>query len=570
MVFTPFQGDQPIDHILYIGSDPLLRMQRSGQLQLTFRLQSAIDRIQIEPVLKVIQWEAFRRANWEPLLSPTFALSEEANTFTLTFPTFEGADILALSGPGLDAPRPSRWIRGRLSQPLTQLPIAEHLWLDSLVPRIDRQEDRSIPPDHLHVNAAPVDFTRSFLPLGENPRVGDVVSIASAEALEKVAPSLQPDDWGRIELTIAIDVGDATLTWEYFGVEPGQLGKWIPLKERAGVVDETNALTRDGKLGFAPDPVPMNVGIPRLNGEPARTVFLFRVSIEDGTYRKVPCLRAFHVLLQIPNSSARLVSPIVAFTSESPLDVVKPGTQPSVDLTGLTRVDLRTPFYPFGLSPSFGNTFYFGLSTPGQSDPNPPEPPVLLIPQTARLVWEFLGQDGWKRLGGSSTREFTLPPTEYAFIDATQAFTRSGFVSFRRPPDLVPGQVNGQTDYWVRARLVSGLYGRLAEFIPVDPADPAKGFKLRPSTGALNAPVISAMRVGYEAQDPFPLVITHNQFRLQDETAKNRTPGGVYRPFEPVDDAEPSFYLAFDQQLPNDAINLYFSVPPRQFVEKLR
>jgi hypothetical protein len=180
-----------------------------------------------------------------------------------------------------------------------------------------------------------------------------------------------------------------------------------------------------------------------------------------------------------------------------------------------------------------------------------------------------LSQEGWKRLGGSSTREVTLPSTEYAFVDATQAFTHSGSISFRRPPDLVPGQVNGQTDYWVRARLVSGLYGRPPEFILVDPADPARGFKLRPGTGALNAPAVSTMRLGYEAQDPLPLVITHNHFRLQDETARNRTPGEVYRPFEPVDDAEPSFYLAFDQQLPNDAINLYFSVPPRQFVEKL-
>ena len=281
MVFTPFQGDQPIDHILYIGSDPLLRMQRAGQLQLTFRLQSAIDRIQLEPVLKAIQWEAFRRGDWRPLLSPTFALSEDANTFTLTFPTFEGADVLALSGPGLDVPRPSRWIRGRLSQPITQLPIAEHLWLDSLVPRIDRQTDRqedtSIPPDHVHVNAAPVDFTRGFLPLGENPRVGDVVSIASAEALEKVEPSLPPDDWGRIELAIAIDVGDATLKWEYFGVEPGQSGKWIPLKERAGVVDETNALTRDGKIDFVLDPAPLQVRIPRPGGQPVSTLLLPRL-----------------------------------------------------------------------------------------------------------------------------------------------------------------------------------------------------------------------------------------------------------------------------------------------------
>jgi hypothetical protein len=572
MVFAPFQGDQPIDHILYIGSDPLLLMQRTGQLQLTFRLASAIDRPQIEPLLQSIQWEVFRMGNWVPLPSPTFAVIEENNAFTLTFPAFEGADVLALSGPGLDTPSPSRWIRGRLSQPITQVAFAEHLWLDALVPhtarQLDRQGDTRIPPDHVHVNAVAVDFTRSFLPLGENPKLGDTLSIASAEAFQKVEPSLQPEERGRVELAIAIDMGDATLKWEYFGIESGQLGKWIPLREGAGVFDETNALTRDGKIGLIPTSPPLQVRIPRPGGQTLDTVFLFRLSLGDGTYRQVPGLLALRVLFQTPNSAARLISPILAFTSERPLEVVDPRGQP-VDLTGLTPVDLRTPFFPFGLNPTVGNTLYFGLPLEGQLDPGLPEPPVLMIPQTARLVWEFLGRDGWQRLGESSTREATLPPTEYELVDATRAFTRSGSVSFRRPPALIPGQVNGQTDYWVRARLVSGLYGRPLEFIPVDPADPSKGFKLRPGTGTLNAPVASAIRLGYEAQDPSPLVMTYNQFRLQDETATNHTPGEAYRPFEPVEESEPTFYLAFDQALPNDAVSLYFVVPPRQFVEKL-
>jgi hypothetical protein len=232
-------------------------------------------------------------------------------------------------------------------------------------------------------------------------------------------------------------------------------------------------------------------------------------------------------------------------------------------------VDLRTPFFPFGLNPTIGNTLYFGLPLEGQLDPGLPEPPVLLIPQTARLVWEFLSRDGWTRLGESSTDEVTLPPTEYEFVDDTRAFTRNGSVSFRRPPHFVPGQVNGQPGYWVRARLVSGLYGRPLEFIPVDPVDPSKGFKLRPGTGTLNAPVASVLRLGYEARDPSPLVMTYNQFRFQDDTDKNQTPGEVYRPFDPVEELEPTFYLAFDQALPNDAVSLYFVVPPRQFVEKL-
>src|SRR5215510_7395935 len=122
MAFAPFKGEQPIDHILYVGSHPLLLMQRAGQLQLTFHLQSAMQATQFRPLLDAIQWEAMRVGRWESLPSPAVEFHDEFHDFTLTFPTFDGADVLALSGPGLAASPPSRWIRGRLNQPITQLP----------------------------------------------------------------------------------------------------------------------------------------------------------------------------------------------------------------------------------------------------------------------------------------------------------------------------------------------------------------------------------------------------------------------------------------------------------------
>jgi hypothetical protein len=570
MVFSPFQGEQPIDHILYVGSDPLLFMQYTGQLHLTFRLPSPMQPTQIRPLLDAIQWEVFRGGRWEPLPSPSADLPDTFHDFTLTFSAFNGADVLTLSGPGAMPSQPSRWIRGRLTQPITQLPIAADLWVDSLILQIDQQVGTGIPPDHVHVNAAPVDFTRSFFPLGENPRVGDTVFIASTEALEKASPSPQPEERGRVHLAIDIDVGDAALQWEYYGAEQNRQA-WLPLKEGSGVFDETHALTQDGKILLNLPTPPVGLRVEGSNEQSGEFVF-FRVAIEDGTYGRIPCLRALRLFLQIQNGQERLLAPVIAFTSETPLETVirrSTGTL-VVDPTDLIPVDLRHPFYPFGISPAIGNTFYFGLDLERNIDPGQlTEPPVLLTPQTARLVWEFLSPQGWQRLGGSSTREDTLPPMEHEFRDTTFALTHSGTVSFQRPADLALGQVNGQTDYWIRARLISGLYGRAAEFMLVDPADPAKGFKLRPSTGALNAPVVRAIRLGYEAQDPSPLVLTYNHFYHQDETESNRTLGKVYRPFEPIDDSESTFYLAFDQKLPNDAVNLYFVVSPRQFVEKL-
>jgi predicted phage baseplate assembly protein len=424
---------------------------------------------------------------------------------------------------------------------------------------------QGIPPDQVHVNTTPVDFTRDFHPLGENPRVGDTFYVASTEALSKVEATLRPEERSRVELAVDINITDASLRWEFFGGAQGSL-TWIPLKE-GEVNDQTHSFTHDGRIGpmLLSQPVPVRI---QLSQEHSVSVLFFRVSIATGTYYKVPCLRAFQVTVRTP-SAERRGAPIIAFISETPLEVVNSnGT--TVDLTGLTLLDVREPFYPFGLTPIVENTFYFGIPSTESPDVRPDEPLVLLTPQTSRLIWEFLSLDGWKRLGESSTREQIIGPTDYEFLDATLAFTRAALVSFRRPHDLARGEVNGQANYWIRARLASGYYGRPLEFIPVNPTDPSKGFKPRPGTGAPNAPVVSSIRLNYSAQNPSPLVVTHNQFVLEDRTDANKTANTSFKPFEAVEEKEPTFYLGFDQPLPNNAITLYFVVPPRQFVEKLK
>ncbi len=724
MVFPPFKGNRPIDHILYLGSDPLLLMQRVGRLILSFQLQSPVDRIQLETLLATVSWEVFKEGRWQSLASPTFAslATVQIDTFTLTFEAFAGADLTALSGPGLNAPLSSRWIRGQLVRPLTQLlytdfsqitaisdvvqvrpalaaqhpqgamvvkvdvsttpvtmlsspanqgartiqimsgrglaqgdilliddgvqpefvtlgaiptasgavttpiapslrfnhainlplrritiplkpitttltqqasaggttlslsgsaglginamvsirenpqdSVAERLHVDTVTTRVEQLTPpfQGIPPDQVHVNTTPADFTRDFHPLGENPRAGDTFYVASTEALSKVEATLRQEVRSKVELAVEINTTDASLRWEFFGGEQNRL-TWIPLGE---VRDRTGSLTRDGDIGFSLPSEPFTVSI-RLAQEHTVRVLFFRISIASGTYYKVPCLRALRVTVRTPTPPERQVAPLIAFISETPLEVVDPqGTTVDItDIPGLTLLDVREPFYPFGLSPTVENTFYFGLP----ADVRPDELQVLLIPQTSRLIWEFLSLDGWKRLGESSTREQIIGLTDYEFRDETLAFTREAIVSFRRPHDLARGEVNGQANYWLRARLVSGYYGRPLEFIPVNAADPSKGFKPRPGTGALNAPVVSSIRLNYSAQNPSPLVVTHNQFVLEDRTDANKTANTSFKPFEPVEEKEPTFYLSFDQPLPNNAINLYFVVPPRQFVEKLK
>jgi hypothetical protein len=227
------------------------------------------------------------------------------------------------------------------------------------------------------------------------------------------------------------------------------------------------------------------------------------------------------------------------------------------------RVDFEQPFYPFGRQPGLGDTFYIGSISEF--------PPVLTFDVQVemeapgvppQLTWDFLGADGWQ----------TFAPTR----DETNAFLQDGRIDFPSQA-VVAAEVNGQSSYWIRARLTGGNYGLPLQFEPVDPADPAKGFRVKPGSGNLSPPLITKLTLDYEAERAPASVLTRNGFLYGDQTAANET-GTQFSPFVRVQDlrprfyadAEPSLYLGLDGPLPDAAVSLFLAMPPRQFVERLK
>ena len=172
-------------------------------------------------------------------------------------------------------------------------------------------------------------------------------------------------------------------------------------------------------------------------------------------------------------------------------------------------------------------------------------------------------------MGGSPS------PDTPAIIDGTNKFLQDGDIVFQLPP-VVAAQVNGQSSYWIRVRLTAGDYGRPTEFVPVDPNDPSKGFRAKPGTGNLNAPVVTDLKLGYEAERSPTSVLTQNGFLYRDQTAANKTPTG-FSPFVSVEDLtpelyadpEPAFYLGFDAAFPEQPVTLYVAVAPRAFAGRV-
>ncbi|MEK7994858.1 MAG: hypothetical protein AAB403_13725, partial [Planctomycetota bacterium] len=176
---------------------------------------------------------------------------------------------------------------------------------------------------------------------------------------------------------------------------------------------------------------------------------------------------------------------------------------------GSQPVNFARPFYPFSEQPSPANLFFFGTA-----EGFPPKLTIQvdleMAPPKVDLAWEFLGASGWQDLK-------VIPDH-----DTTKKLIQDGQINLQLPKDksIIEAEVNGRRNYWIRTRIKSGNYGVPSELVPLDPADPSKGFKIKPGTGGLSPPVIRKLRVDYEAAR-LCQVVTQNGFYFTNQTSAN-------------------------------------------------
>ena len=242
-------------------------------------------------------------------------------------------------------------------------------------------------------------------------------------------------------------------------------------------------------------------------------------------------------------------------------------------------LDVAMPFYPFGETPKVGDAFYISCFE-ALAKPNAkltltveiaPRPQPVGHPPTAVLTWEFLGIDGWKALA-------PLPPpasnpSPGTVVDGTKSLAVESGAVLLGQTFPIPGKVNGEDGLWIRARITSGDYGKPAEYVPVQADDLSKGYRLAEGTGNLAPPLITNLKLSYEAHGAPQAVVTQNGFLLKDLTDANAR--GIFFPFVGVQnlappiyaETAPTLYLGFDKAFPEQPITLFFVVAPRAFSE---
>lgn len=141
------------------------------------------------------------------------------------------------------------------------------------------------------------------------------------------------------------------------------------------------------------------------------------------------------------------------------------------------------------------------------------------------LSWEYWNGTGWWKL--VVTRDETLN------------LRISGKLGFKVPRDLAPTDWSGRTNYWIRARLIGGDYGREKVSVATSRRDRKTRLvhqTIERSTEDIHAPSVVRIGISYEiCESVLPaLVMTKDSGSLRDQSDANRTAGAKVEAFVPV------------------------------------
>ena len=83
------------------------------------------------------------------------------------------------------------------------------------------------------------------------------------------------------------------------------------------------------------------------------------------------------------------------------------------------------------------------------------------------LSWEYFDGKQWRILGRSGPKGTVRSPANPSGASSTAPtrFTKTGVVTFRVPRDMHAGEVNGEDNYWMRARIEIGDFGQPGSYM---------------------------------------------------------------------------------------------------------
>jgi hypothetical protein len=383
---------------------------------------------------------------------------------------------------------------------------------------------------------------------------------------------------GEIDLAITapLALGNEVLdvVWEYWGEDKEKkVDRWISLEVAS---DGTAGLSRGGEL----------VLNKKLEGEikEAKLKDIFsntgRVAIKEAAIAdmknrwirarlasrltvtlcsKLPMLDTVF----LKTAPAEPVPIDAGFFNDVPLDYTKRRQirEKGIESAAIQSKQELTNVFPFGSQPKLYDAFYIGsreaFSKKGAkialffdlfiND----ESNGLTPPPDPKLTWEYWDGKGWQAL--------TI------IKDNTGRLLTAGEgkdVQFICPQAISQTEVFGQTNYWIRSRIIGGDYGREQYTLGDDnKITVQRMFKI---------PIIRDLAVTYsfeETVDP-EVCLSYNNLAFEDMTTQAVTADVTFSPYVPLPDNERALYLGFDRQLQGGPIDIFFDADELQCEEE--
>ncbi|HMN44656.1 MAG TPA: hypothetical protein PKE27_08795 [Povalibacter sp.] len=162
------------------------------------------------------------------------------------------------------------------------------------------------------------------------------------------------------------------------------------------------------------------------------------------------------------------------------------------------------------------------------------------------LSWEFWDGSSWWRIPG--------------LTDSTDSFVTSGDVEFCVPENIAETEVAGRKNFWVRARLLGGDYGR--ESVKLETDSTGKVQTVTRSTENIRAPLVNQATVTYRLCCPVipDNVLTEDGGDFVNHSAANAEPDTKIRAFVPlsVTGDRRAVYVGFDAPPGAQSMSLLF------------
>ena len=181
------------------------------------------------------------------------------------------------------------------------------------------------------------------------------------------------------------------------------------------------------------------------------------------TFPKLPILNASEIngktakwlQAKLTNIDSNISANLPRITNiQGSIDITQSNLIPEVCLFNNAPLDLSKDFYPFGEQPELNDTFYIALPDT-YIKPNATITITINltnkpVENNVEITWEIGNGQIWQKVDLSNNIKFTESQQE-----ATLEFSnRNNMPS--------PSTVNGETRYWIRARITKGHYGKAA------------------------------------------------------------------------------------------------------------